>query len=146
MSIASPTLRSSSSTAPGPSLSNSPTSIRARPSTAETCTGTSNTASRSAALREASSLSAVTGPLWRGTTSGLLSSSGSGTLGSSLMPQASKTFSTGAAAAGRDVTLDRFADRGFGLAAVARNAAVRPFDAAVAERHAGLDQNDQTAV
>src|SRR3954463_1724856 len=53
MSIASPTRRSSSSTVPGPSFNNSLTSILERPSTAETCTGTSNTASRSAARRAA---------------------------------------------------------------------------------------------
>src|ERR1700761_5342823 len=49
MSMASPTLRSSSTTVFLPSLSSWLTSIELLPSTAETVTGTSNTASRSAA-------------------------------------------------------------------------------------------------
>src|SRR5208282_5205370 len=101
MSIASPTLRSSSSTVPGPSLSRSPISIRARPSTAETLTGTSNTASRSAAIR-------VVGP------------SGSVVTG----------ISGGAARASR-------------LGGVTRDAAVRPFDPAVAHADAGLAEHDE---
>src|SRR5882724_4850966 len=49
MSMASPTLRSSSTMVPRPSLSSWLTSIPLLPSTALTVTGTSNTASRSAA-------------------------------------------------------------------------------------------------
>src|SRR5215831_4729724 len=50
MSIASPTLRSSSSTLPWPSCSSWATDRLARPSTAEMFTGTSNTGARSVAV------------------------------------------------------------------------------------------------
>src|SRR5579871_5898669 len=50
MSIASPTLRSSSSTLPWPSCSSCATERLARPSTAEMFTGTSNTGARSLAV------------------------------------------------------------------------------------------------
>src|ERR1043165_522824 len=49
--MASPTLRSSSTTVPRPSFRSWLTSIPDLPSTADTVTGTSNTASRSEALR-----------------------------------------------------------------------------------------------
>src|SRR5690606_13689709 len=51
ISTASPTCRSSSITVPVSSLSRAETGILVRPSTTDTRTGTSNTASRSAALR-----------------------------------------------------------------------------------------------
>ena len=50
------------------------------------------------------------------------------------------------AAPQRDVAADRLADRGLGGGAIARQAAIGPFDAAVAERHAGLGQHDQAAL
>src|SRR6185295_15303602 len=146
MSIASPTLRSSSSTAPGPSRSRSPISMRVRPSTADTCTGTSNTASRSPALRDVMSASGASGTSsGRGMTSSLRSSSGSRTLVSSLMGSNLQTVSLRGrlAAAGRDVTADGLADHGLGRGAVAREPAVGPFDAAVAERHAGFGKHYQ---
>src|SRR5262249_58726704 len=50
-----------------------------------------------------------------------------------------------AAAADRQVALDRRGDGGFGLGAVAGEAAVGPFDAAVAGRDIGLGEHDQAA-
>src|SRR5580698_1946458 len=145
MSIASPTLRSSSSTVPGPSLSRSPISMRARPSTAETWTGTSNTASRSAAMR-------VVGPSGSGTigTSACPPPSsrlGSGTLPSSLMLGSPQYFvCVGEAAPGADIAGDRGADRRVGPGDVAADAAVRPFDAAIADGDIGLGEHDEAAL
>src|SRR5450759_561401 len=62
MSIASPSLRSSSTTAPRPSLSSWLTCIVALPSTTLTVTGMSYTASRSRALRGALESAAATAP------------------------------------------------------------------------------------
>src|SRR3954466_486849 len=45
----------------------------------------------------------------------------------------------------RHVSLARLADCGFGPGAVAREAAVGPFDAAIAERQTGLCEHDETA-
>src|ERR1700761_3920448 len=61
MSMASPTLRSSSTMVPLPSFRSWLTSMPDLPSTAETVTGTSNTASRSEALR-LGSVSGVSSP------------------------------------------------------------------------------------
>src|SRR5271170_4356839 len=144
MSIASPTLRSSSSTVPGPSLSRSPISMRARPSTAETWTGTSNTASRSAAMR-------VVGPSGSGASvapigAAPLSRLGSGILPSSLIFGPPQHFVGGGEVAARaDIAGDRFADRRIGRGAVAVDAAVRPFDAAVADRDIGFGHHHQAA-
>ena len=41
---------------------------------------------------------------------------------------------------------DRVGDRGFGRGTIARQAAVGPFDAAIAQRHAGLGDNDKAAL
>src|SRR5579864_2266623 len=145
MSIASPTLRSSSSTVPGPSLSRSPISIRARPSTAETWTGTSNTASRSAAMR-------VVGPSgsWTIGTSACAPPSsrlGSGTLPFSLMLGPPQHFvRVGEVAPGADIARDRGADRRLGRGGVAADAAVRPFDAAIADGDIGFGKHDQPAL
>src|ERR1700719_3582341 len=142
MSIASPTLRSSSSTVPGPSLRSSATSMRERPSTAETCTGTSNTASRSAAALLTVSMSAAVARSGRMATSPPPSRSGSGTLASlSLIARPLLSFER-AAARGR-VAVDHLADGGLGRRAVTHHAAVGPFDAAVAGRDVGLRQHDQ---
>src|ERR1700722_5319897 len=145
MSIASPTLRASSSTVPGPSLSRSPISMRARPSTAETWTGTSNTASRSAAMR-------VVGPSGSGTigTSACPPPSsrlGNGTLPSSLMLGSPQHFMrVGEGAPGADIVCDRGGDRRVGRGGVAADAAVRPFDAAIADGDIGLGQHDEAAL
>src|SRR5690242_10571492 len=145
MSIASPTLRSSSSTVPGPSLSRLPISMRARPSTAETWTGTSNTASRSAAVR-------VVGPSGSGAigTSALpapASRLGSGTLPSSFMRGSPQGFLCIREAAPRaDVARHGLGDRCFGRGAVAVSAAVRPLDAAVANRDIRLGEDDEAAL
>src|SRR6185295_11875959 len=125
--------------APGPSFNSSPISIFVRPSTADTCTGTSNTASRSEAPRVDSLASGARvtsvgiGPLLR-------SSSGSGTLGSSLIASLQLSLRAGAR---RHVAADRFGDRGLGRGAIARHATSRPFDAAIAWRHAGLGEHHQ---
>src|SRR5215471_7025579 len=145
MSIASPTLRSSSSTVPGPRLSSSPTSMWARPSTAETCTGTSNTASRSAAPREVAS--ALAGARTAG--SGTASSParfGNGTLSSAIFCFSANSVSTGVAAPGRDVASDRLGDGGLGGDAVALEAAVGPFDAAIARRDVAFRHHHQPAL
>src|SRR6202451_2935337 len=145
MSIASPTLRSSSSTVPGPSLSRSPMSMRARPSTAETWTGTSNTASRSAAMR-------VVGPSGSGTIGMSAwappsSRLGSETLPSSLMLGSPQYFvCVGEAAPGADIARDRGADRSVGRGGVATDAAIRPFDAAIADGDIGLGEHDEAAL
>src|SRR5579872_4201815 len=162
--MASPTLRSSSSTAPGPSLSSSPMCMRARPSTADTCTGTSNTASRSAAPRLTSPLSAGAREPASSTVGMSLpaSSSGSGTLVSlSLIAWLSRiqislahdlvrfpSFGSCAwhgAGSGRYITADRVIDCCERGSPVARHTAVGPFDAAVAGRKGGLGQNHQPA-
>src|SRR5262249_31906692 len=142
MAIAPPTLRSSSSTVPGPRLSSSPTSMWARPSTAETCTGTSNTASRSAAPREA-----VSGAAARAAGSGTASSParlGNGTLSSAILRFSPN--SAFAAAACRNEATDRLGDRGLGHRAVALEAAVRPFDPAVARRNVVFGHHHQPAL
>src|ERR1700722_11273185 len=144
MSIASPTLRSSSSTVPGPVLRRSLISIRARPSTAETLTGTSNTASRSAAIRVVGpSGSAVTGISGCAPRSSRL---GRGTLPSSLILASPDHLTCrGQAAARADITGNRFADGAFGRAGFAVDAAVRPFDPAVADADAGFAEHDELA-
>src|SRR6266702_3020329 len=116
MSMASPTRRSSSSTVPGPSFSNSPISILERPSTAETCTGTSNTASRSAATREACS--------------------------SSLYA----TSSIAGVSAGRSVAPDKLVDLCFDRRALQHDAAVGPLDSAIAGHDFRLRQDHKTAL
>src|SRR5690349_10409605 len=142
MSIASPTLRSSSSTVPGPRLSSSPTSMWARPSTAETCTGTSNTASRSPAPREVGS-----GADAARTGSGTASSPvrlGNGTLSSAilLLPGTQRP----PALPRRDVASDRLGNGGLGGGAIALEAALRPFDATVARRDVALRHHHQPAL
>src|SRR5690242_8660300 len=146
MSIASPTLRSSSSTVPGPILRSSPTSMWARPSTAETCTGTSNTASRSAALCALGSAEGVAiGSASRATTSSPVRL-GNGTWSLSAMfisPERSRHHRH---APRIDVAADRIGDRNLGLGAVALEAAVGPFDPAVAEGDVALCHHDQPAL
>src|SRR5215475_10259324 len=148
MSMASPTLRSSSSTAPGPSLSRSPTSMRARPSTAETLTGTSNTASRSAAPRDVGPASAASADT-SGATPGLFSRSGSASLPSSLVslvslivqpPWMRRGARIRLAAPAGDVAPHRLVDRGFHGGELAPDAAVGPFDATIAHRDVGLGE------
>src|ERR1700692_3055500 len=145
MSMASPTLRSSSSTVPGPSLRRSPISIRARPSTAETCTGTSNTASRSAAIR----VVGPSGSIAMVGSSGVSFSSrlGSGILLSSLILVPPKQFVRRREYAARaDIARHRFADHRIGCGVVAVDAAVRPFDAAIAQRDVGFGKDHQAAL
>src|SRR5438477_1011304 len=152
MSIASPTLRSSSSTVPGPSLSKSPTSILARPSTADTCTGTSNTASRSAAPRLVSPLSANV----FGSTGGIAPDSGSrlgsGTLLSliaRLLIQLWRNLSKRGHRGGLpcpEVTSNGIADGEVGLVRVADDPAVGPFDLAIADRDLGLGDHHDAAL
>src|SRR5436190_2218341 len=145
--MASPTLRSSSSTAPGPILSNCPTSILARPSTAETCTGTSNIASRSAAdLPLPSSMPPAEG-IWSADAGAAPSASrlGSGTFVSlSLMAQHLSKLVGGFAPRG-DKAIDRLSDQRLRRGAVADHAAIRPFDAAIAFGDVGLAQHDEAA-
>src|SRR6185437_6050671 len=158
MSIASPTLRSSSITAPGPSFSRSPTSISERPSTAETLTGTSNTASRSAAPRSTgpppSSLASAPAST---AAIAVPSRSGSGTslLWSSLIASVSRNSNShkracsGARHRGqprRHVAGDHVVDRRARRLRIARHAAFVPFDAAIACRHAGLGLHHQAAL
>src|SRR4029078_8936280 len=133
MAMASPTLRSSSRTAPGPSLSRFPTSMWARPRTAETWTGTANTASRSAAPRLTVSLSeGARRPASCTTCTSLpFSRSGSGTLVSSSLIAVVSEILCGGHVAGRYVTGDRFIDPRCRCRGVANNAAVDPFDTAV---------------
>src|SRR4029077_7552892 len=45
----------------------------------------------------------------------------------------------------RDIARDGLVDRRLGSGAVTREAAVGPFDAAIAERHAGLGEHDEAA-
>src|SRR5580658_4034258 len=145
MSIASPTLRSSSSTVPGPSFKRSPISIRARPSTAETCTGTSNTASRSEAIR-------LVAPSGSGASAGSAgmpppSRLGSGILLSSLIFRSPQHFMCRREVAARaDIAGDRLADRRVGRGAVAVDAAIGPFNAAVADRDIRLGEHHQPAL
>src|SRR5664279_3124252 len=145
--MASPTLRSSSSTAPGPSLSRSATSMRARPSTAETLTGTSNSASRSAAPRVKVSDSDGANRPASSTVciSPLFSRSGSGTLLSSSAIYRSPEFLI-RCRTGRQVTGDRVIDGGKRRGLIAIDAAVGPFDAAIAGRHIGVRHHHQPAL
>src|SRR5258705_9348210 len=144
MSMASPTRRSSSSTVPGPSFNSSPTSILERPSTAETCTGTSNTASRSAAMREACSSSLYATSSVAGTSAALRS--GSGTCASvSLMVQSSWPLSRGLIA-GRHVAPDKFVDLCFDRRALEHDAAIGPLDPAISALDIRLGQDHQTAL
>src|ERR671933_765616 len=132
MSMASPTLRSSWTTAPWASLSSSLTSMRARPSTAETLTGTSNTASRSAAARAAGSArsgSSASSATW------LRSRSGKGM----------RSVPMGLVPAGQIGGHGRV-DAPLQGGAVADEAAVRPFHAAVAGRDVGLAENHEAAL
>src|SRR6185503_11096426 len=69
MSMASPTLRSSSSTVPGPSFSSWATERLARPSTAEMLTGTSNTGARSTAVFSSPSSIGLSAMAWPGPSS-----------------------------------------------------------------------------
>src|SRR5579863_428912 len=172
MSIASPTLRSSSSTVPGPSLRRLPMSMRARPSTADTCTGTSNTASRSEAMR-------VVGPSGSAASGGASTADpsssrlGSGILPSSLIfrpPElirarhqqfvcagaaaadagrvgsvAAHLECVGVAAARADIVRNRLVDRRLGGGAVAVDAAIGPFETAIAERDIGLGEHNEPA-
>src|SRR6195256_2348667 len=143
MSIASPTRRSSSSTVPGPSFSNSPTSIFERPSTAETCTGTSNTASRSAAIRETCSSSLYSTSSIDGVLAALRS--GSGTSASvSLMVQSSSPWFR--LVAGRYVAPDKFVDLCFDRRALQHDAAIGPLDPAIAGLDFRLGQDHETAL
>src|SRR5882757_5508661 len=143
MSMASPTRRSSSSTVPGPSFSNSPISILERPSTAETCTGTSNTASRSAATREACSSSLYATSSIAGVSAALRS--GSGTCPSvSLMVQSS--WSWFRLTAGRDVAPDKLVDLCFDRRALQHDAAVGPLDSTIAGHDLRLRQDHKTAL
>src|SRR5882757_1881698 len=140
--MASPTRRSSSSTVPGPSLSNSPTSILERPSTAETCTGTSNTASRSAAMREACSSSLYATSSTEGASAALRS--GSGTCASvSLMGLSSWPAGL---IAGRHVAPDKFVDLCLDRRALQHDAAVGPLDPAIAGLDLRLGQDHKTAL
>src|ERR1700761_4834052 len=139
MSMDSPTRRSSSSTVPGPSFNNCPTSILERPSTAETCTGTSKTASRSAAMREACSSSLYPTSLIGGASAPLRS--GSGTCPSvSLITQPSWTL-----AAGRHVAPDEFVDLCLDGRALQHDAAICPFNFAVAVGNRRLRQDHQAS-
>src|SRR6266852_9422605 len=146
MSMASPTLRSSSSTAPGPSRKSSPTSMRARPSTADTFTGTSNSASRSAALLPVSA--AAASPMISGGGAASLSRSGKGILSLSAIVRLSGHFKRDVEARppDRDVAFDGFGDGGFGGGALALEPAVGPFDAAVAGRDLGFGHDHQPAL
>src|SRR6185437_6827860 len=143
--MASPTLRSSSSTVPGPSWSNSPTSMRARPSTAETCTGTSNIASRSAAPRVvapsvsgASGISAGASPPSR---------FGSGTLLSSVMLGSPENVVRARKILARaDVAVHCVADRRIDFGTVAVDPAVGPFDAAVADPDLRLGEHHEATL
>src|SRR4051812_35194147 len=144
MSMASPTRRSSSSTVPGPSFNSSPTSILERPSTAETCTGTSNTASRSAAMREACSSSLYATSSVAGTSAALRS--GSGTCASvSLMVQSSWPLSRGLIG-GRHVAPDEFVDLCFDRRALQHDAAIGPLDSAIAGRDIRFRQDHESAL
>src|ERR1700722_8379329 len=148
MSIASPTLRSSSSTVPGPNLSKSLISIRARPSTADTCTGTSNTASRSPATREVwPSASIAPGISGCDARSSRLAVAPCRRHSSVFLHDLTRNALTRAreVAACTDVARDRFADRAFGDAGVPIDAAVGPFDTAIADRNAGLSEHHQPA-
>src|SRR6185437_6515065 len=144
MSIASPTLRSSSSTVPGPSRNSSPTSMRARPSTADTCTGTSNTASRSAAPRVVGSLSGASAPASLTVGMPPFSRSGSGTFVSSLISRLLRS-SMRRCGARRDVAGDHVVDDGEHRRPVAVHAAFAPFDAAVAGRERRVRLHHQAA-
>src|SRR5258706_1842821 len=149
MSMASPTLRSSSSTVPGPSFNRSPTSMRARPSTADTCTGTSNTVSRSEAIREvgssfaasvAAAAAASIGPGW--------SRSGSGTLLLlSLMAQAFPDVLRLRIGRGAclQVAPDRLTDFRLDRLAIALDPAVGPFDMAIARLDLRVGKDDQAS-
>src|SRR4051812_15233045 len=134
MSIASPTLRSSSSTAPGASLRRSPTGMRALPSTAETVTGTSKTCSRSAALF------ALTGASSVPTASGSASSR-RGSCRSLSWAIAVPIWSGGGFGLRRAGVR-----RGLEPGPVADDAAVGPFEARVAERDVGLAEHHDAAL
>src|SRR5580698_528208 len=139
MSMDSPTRRSSSRTVPGPSFKSWPTSIFERPSTAETWTGTSKTASRSAATREACSSSLKPTSSIDGVSAALRS--GSGTCPSvSLMTQPSWTL-----AAGRHVAPDEFVDLCLDGRALQHDAAICPFDFAVAVGNRRFRQDHQAS-
>src|ERR1700683_3145697 len=72
---------------------------------------------------------------------------GSETLPSSLMLGSPQYFvCVGEAAPGADITCDRGADRRVGRGGVAADAAVGPFDAAIADGDIGLGEHDEAAL
>src|SRR6185437_6250707 len=119
MSIASPTLRSSSSTLPWPSCNNWATERLARPSTAEMLTGTSKTGARSVALFSSSSpASSASGPSPGANSSSFISvlavSAVSSTSGVSDMAWLSGLWGVGGVGGGGS----RAGDQGFGVQAL----------------------------
>src|SRR5215469_1149722 len=138
MSMASPTLRSSSTMVPRASLSSWLTSMALLPSTAETVTGTSNTASRSAAecLGAASEEdSEFNNAAWAPAPSWLRS-------GRSTLSVAMALSFHG----GRKVLGDEGGQSVFDGLFAAFRAAAAPFDAAVAGLHARLGGDHDAAV
>src|SRR5690242_15072821 len=120
----------------------------ARPNTAETCTGTSNTASRSAAPRSTGSLSegASVPESCTTCTSLLFSRSGSGTLVSSSLIAVVSGILCGRHVAGRYVASDCFIDRRCCCSIVTDDAAVGPFDTAVTWRESFVRNDGQPAI
>ena len=146
MSIASPTLRSSSSTVPGPSWSSCRRPSWRVQAPPETCTGTSNTASRSAAPRVTLSASDETAvdpprreepPSCRDRAAEPCCRHSCG----SLRAQAARPVSVR-----RDNVRRPRRWRLFRRGHVADHAAIGPFDAAVADRDFGLGDHHQAAV
>src|SRR5581483_8955488 len=130
MSIASPTLRSSSSTLPCPSCSSCATERCARPSTAEIPTGTSKTGARSDAVFSAPSGATAT------TSSGGSSSSfrsvfGSSAIGGRLVGGSGSGGGNqgfGVKALGGERALERFGDPRRGRGRIERGRAVAPLE------------------
>src|SRR5579885_3571548 len=130
MSIASPTLRSSSSTLPCPSCSSCATERCARPSTAEMPTGTSKTGARSDAVFSSPSGATAT------TSSGGSSSSfrsvfGSSAIGGRLVGGSGSGGGNqgfGVKALGGERALERFGDPRRGRGRIERGRAVAPLE------------------
>src|SRR3569833_1834744 len=122
MSMASPTLRSSSSTLPWPSLSSCATDRLALPSAAEMLTGTSNTGARSTAVFSLSSPGMV-----RAMDSG--NSSSGWSLSAALgFGSGSRGYGFAVQALGGQRRGEGFADASGGVVGVEGGLAVSPFD------------------
>src|SRR5438445_819512 len=139
MSMASPTLRSSSTMVPRPSLSSWLTSMPLLPSTALTVTGTSNTASRSAAVCLGAASIGMS----------VLSNAPEAPGAPSWLRSGRSTLSVAMGLSFhyvREMTGNKGAERVLDDAFAAFGAAAAPFDAAIGAGHGGIGGDQHAAL